>query len=190
MFTMQLRLFAVMVVMCVSCRTVADELSQEAVCAQVYCRALATITLRLDKDTAMDFDVGGIPVAFERDVNLFPGEAVELTVTIENGEIKSLNYDPDSFDSRKVISVRFSQNDEEPYGMMLVVKNPFERYLRYEAFLAVPNRDGFAYTSSCPVGPGMSTFESWPHPISHIVLTNIHLVDSTQDGDSIEITCK
>jgi hypothetical protein len=190
MLATEIRLITISVLTCTSYCAGAEEPNQEQVCAQVYCRVPTTITLRLDDDTAMDFEVEGIPVAFERDVNLFPGEAVELSVTIEDGEIKSLNYDPEADDATGAISVRFSQNDDEPYGMMLVVKNSLERYLRYKAFIAMPNQDGFVYTSSCPVGPDMSAFESWPHPISHILLTNIHLVDVAQDGGSAELTCE
>jgi len=190
MLTTEFRLIAFFVLTSASHCAGAEEPNQEQVCAQVFCRAPTTFTLRLDEGTAMDFEVEGIPIAFERDVNLFPGETVKLSVTIEDGEIKSLNYDPETDDVTEAISVRFSQNDDEPYGMMLVVKNSLKRYLRYKAFVAVPDQDGFIYTSSCPVGPDMSAFESWPHPISHIILTNIHFVDVAQDGGSAELTCE
>ena len=168
----------------------ADELSVEQVCAQVYCRAPVTISLRLDESTAMDYEVEGTPVAFKRDVNLFPGESVELSVTMEDGEIQALTYDPNVSPGKETISIRFSQDDDDPYGMMLVVENSFDKYIRYKAYVALPGQEGFVYTSSCPVGPGMSAYESWPRPISHIILTNVHFVEVTRDGDTVELSCE
>ncbi len=190
MTTTILRLSAATLLAGSACLAIAEEPSVDQVCAQAYCRTPATVSVRLDKDTAMDYEIEGIPVAFMRDVNLFPGESIELSVTIENGEIQSLHYDPSIQPEGQTISIRFSQNESEPFGMMLVIENSFDKFLRYEAFIAVPNREGFGYTSSCPVGPGISAYESWQEPISHIVLTNIRFIEIAAKGDSFEITCE
>lgn len=167
-----------------------EELTQEIVCEQAYCREPVTVTLRLDEETVMDFQVEGIPIAFERDVNLFVGESANLSVETENGEIRSIAYEPDSSQDDGEIAVRFSQSDEEPFGMMLVVENSLDQFIRYKAFIAVPNHEGFSYTSSCPVGPGMSSYESWPYPISHIVMADVHFIEIDMDDGAVEISCE
>ena len=187
---MEFRLFVFLGLICASLWAVAEELGEEHVCTQAYCRDPATISLRLDKMTVMDFEVEGVPVAFGRNVNLFPGEDFAVSVTIEDGGIKTLHYDPNATSPKDAISLRFFQDEEEPFGMMLVVKNSFEKHLRYEAFIALPEQDGFIYTSSCPVGPGLSTYESWPYPISHIVLTNVHFIEPEEDDGDVAFSCE
>lgn len=34
-------------------------------------------------------------------------------------------------------------------------------------------------TSSCPVMPEKSVYESWPHPIFQLAITNFHWVDES-----------
>jgi len=58
-------------------------------------------------------------------------------------------------------------------GMMLfTIENRTEHWLTYEAGIRVPKRDGLYKTSVMPLGPRLSNFESWPHPIDHLALKN------------------
>ena len=58
-------------------------------------------------------------------------------------------------------------------GMMLfTIQNRTKYWLTYEAGIKTPKRDGLYKTSVMPVGPGLSSFESWPYPIDQLALKN------------------
>lgn len=66
-------------------------------------------------------------------------------------------------------------------GMMLSVKNPFEKTIKYH--LNMIDYKGKAHnTSSCPVRAGLSVFESWPHPIPEILVSNTHVASKGEEG--------
>ena len=63
-------------------------------------------------------------------------------------------------------------------GMMLfTIENRTEHWLTYEAGIRVPKRDGLYKTSVMPVGPRLSNFESWPHPIDQLALKNFSFTE-------------
>jgi len=66
-------------------------------------------------------------------------------------------------------------------GMMLSVKNPLDKTIKYH--LNMIDFNGKAHnTSSCPVRAGLSVFETWPHAIPEIIVTNIHLALKGEKG--------
>jgi hypothetical protein len=66
----------------------------------------------------------------------------------------------------------------EVKGMTLLkIENRTEHWLTYEAGIRVPKRDGFSNTSVLPLGPRLSNFESWPHPIDQLALKNFSFTE-------------
>ncbi|HKP26261.1 MAG TPA: hypothetical protein VJV39_20505 [Dongiaceae bacterium] len=65
--------------------------------------------------------------------------------------------------------------------MMLTVANNLSKTVKYDATMKAPD-DRMVYTSSCPVDAGLSNFESWPHPVKFLELSNFRF----QDGGSCE----
>jgi hypothetical protein len=71
-----------------------------------------------------------------------------------------------------ILTFRLEQKDT---GMMLMAKNSFDATIKYRASMSVSG--DFYHTSSCPVRPGLSTFELWPHTIAQLRITDFVLLD-------------
>jgi hypothetical protein len=86
-------------------------------------------------------------------------------------------------DSRANFSLQFTQNGT---STTLRVKSDIGYQVKYDVIMFVPEKDGLkqSYTSSCPVIPYGSAYETWPYPIAMIVLAGFRVV---ANGDS---TCK
>ena len=164
----------------------------DKICAEVPCRPEQTVTLDIDAERYMEAPIGGTPYAYERSISLFPGDEFSVRARIEDGEIQSLSYEPDGSNGDDTIRVSFEQAKEfeDGIGMRLIVTNPFDRHLRYEAYIQTPEGEEYDYTSSCPVNPGISTVEQWPYPIIHLVMTDVRLLPIPKEGDDGTIVCE
>jgi len=79
----------------------------------------------------------------------------------------------------------YGQVDGQP-GMMLTIDHNFPKALKLDAtmFLIGKGRYDQRPTSTCPIQAGLSSFETWPHPIGPLTLQSFRLL---QPGD--KITC-
>ncbi|MCP4485845.1 MAG: hypothetical protein GY820_00740 [Gammaproteobacteria bacterium] len=89
-------------------------------------------------------------------------------------------------DPEKTIVMEFKQTvlGGENSAMILNVKNPFGRAVRYRLQLQRPGSDKFYSTSSCPVGAELSAYEMWPYPIFQMIITDIKFIDEGKDDFS------
>jgi hypothetical protein len=56
-----------------------------------------------------------------------------------------------------------------------------KRGLSMEALMSVPNKKEVLKTSILPVKAGKSGLETWPHPISQLVLGNLQVTKDSAD---------
>lgn len=69
-------------------------------------------------------------------------------------------------------------------GMMLSAKNPLNQAVKYH--LDMIDYNGKLHnTSSCPVIADGMAFESWPHPIPEIRVSNIHFTSKSEEGKCV-----
>jgi hypothetical protein len=54
--------------------------------------------------------------------------------------------------------------------MVLTISNPYRKPLKFNMGVMRLDQERLLKTSSCPIGPGMKAFESWPYPIFQVVL--------------------
>ena len=73
--------------------------------------------------------------------------------------------------------------------VLALISNPFDRYLRYEASIENAETQQVQYTSSCPVGPGLKSFETWPYPIIQLAMTKIRLLRQDTAEGTIGLAC-
>ena len=59
--------------------------------------------------------------------------------------------------------------------MMLHIHNNTKLTLDMDALMTMPDRKGVTKTTIIPIPAGLSSFESWPHPIIQLVLRNIRI---------------
>ncbi|MEP6669879.1 MAG: hypothetical protein ABJF10_12045 [Chthoniobacter sp.] len=134
-----------------------------------------TLKLHVDKEHFYEERFGRIPFVHNGDVYLFKGDEFGLALEIQDNSIRTIQYQPDV--KKADVTLKFTQ-ELQPDGtamMLLHIHNNTQQTLNVDALMTVPDRKGIAKTSILPIGPGLSGFESWPHPIVQLVLRNIRV---------------
>jgi hypothetical protein len=89
-----------------------------------------------------------------------------------DGTALSITEEPNLKKANLVLNFR-----QEKAMMLFTIENRTEHWLTYEAGIRVPKRDGLYKTSVMPLGPHLSNFESWPHPIDQLALKNFSFTE-------------
>lgn len=108
---------------------------------------------------------------------IFPGEHFAVEFSSGDGQLQLVQAKPISDATAALMELKFSATDS---GMILTVMNPLSQDIKYDAVMKAPD-DKLVYTSSCPVRAGLSTFESWPHAIKFLALSNFRLLKEGDD---------
>jgi hypothetical protein len=155
----------------------ADQSSLAADTNSTVFRQPFTLTLHVDKEHYYEEKFGKIPYVHDDNVYLFKGDAFGIDLDITNEVIRGVSYQADT--NKAAVSLRFTQEIREngEAMMLLVIKNHTKRKLFIDALMTVPQRTKAQKTSILPVEPGLTGYESWPHPIVQLVLRNIRLTD-------------
>jgi hypothetical protein len=142
-----------------------------------------TLKLRVDKQHYFEEEFPKIPYVDHDDVYLFKGDSFGVDLHIANGEIRGISYQANT--NKAAISFRFTQEVEENGDamMLLVIKNQTGRKLFMDALMTVPGKDAARSTSILPIKPGLVNYESWPHPIIELVLSNIRFQEQPATRD-------
>lgn len=155
----------------------ADQSSLAADTNSTVFRQPFTLTLHVDKEHYYEEKFGKIPYVHDDNVYLFKGDAFGIDLDITNEVIRGVSYQADT--NKAAVSLRFTQEIREngEAMMLLVIKNHTKRKLFIDALMTFPQRTKAQKTSILPVEPGLTGYESWPHPIVQLVLRNIRLTD-------------
>jgi len=142
-----------------------------SVASKLVFRDPFVLKLRVDNQHYYEQHIDKVPYVSGDDVYLFAGDSFGINVTIHDNMIMGIVYqsDPDKAD------VAFSFMQEQSSGgpmMILVTRNRLEHKLHCDALMTVPDKEGIFDTNILPVGPGLSSYETWPHPIVQLVLRN------------------
>jgi hypothetical protein len=158
------------------------------VCEQMPCRKNVKISLKTQKGMFNFRAALFPPVVQETFITLIPGENLFVEATVQEDHLINLAVVKQVANPGRTISFEFHQTDELGDGthMVLMVKNPFEKHLRYRLGMMLPDGDTVYATTSCPVGPKIMIMEHWPHPIFQLIFTEMRLVDETND----DLACK
>jgi hypothetical protein len=138
-----------------------------------------TLKLKVDKDHFYEerFD-RRIPYVSENEVYLFLGDKFGVNLTVRNDRVVDVRYQPDA--KKADVWFSFEQPPELPggLGMTLVIENNMKRGVSMEGQMSVPNKKEVfktIKTSIQSVAAGKKGLETWPHPISQLVLGNLQL---------------
>jgi len=141
-----------------------------------------TQKLKIDKDHFSEERYERrIPYVSENEVYLFLGDKFGVNISVRDGGIVSVRYQPDV--AKADVWFRFEQPPELPggVGMTLAIENKMKHGLSMEAKMSVPNKKEEIKTSILPVKAGKSGLETWPHAISQLVLGNLQLTKDSAD---------
>lgn len=92
------------------------------------------------------------------------GQTVYVEAELVDDKVHLLRAVDSNRAPEKTIVAKLEQSEN---GMMLHTSNPFDKTIKFDMGIA-PIEDpkqGVYKTSSCPLGPKMSTFEMWQEPI-------------------------
>lgn len=112
------------------------------------------------------------PTVNSMQITILAGEQANIEIDVQDNVIVGIKKVTNITDPKKTMTFNFMK-DNDRKSMMLSVKNPLTSTVKYHIDM-VDYRGGLHQTSSCPVMAGLSVFESWPHPIPEIRVTNFH----------------
>lgn len=153
-----------------------NEQSTEQVSLEEFCQ-----TNECRKDVHVKFRTHGEPVdqkmpvywprVFNDIISVLPGESFYVEAEVYDGKLANLKEVPEIVNPEKTISIKFSQTEKKTM-MMLSLSNPFDDVI-LKFNMEMIDFDGNPHqTSSCPVVPGGSIYESWPHAIPELIIKN------------------
>jgi hypothetical protein len=108
----------------------------------------------------------------EKILQIYPGEKLLIEVELKNGNIEKMKVVKENINPENTIEIDFFQNKTEKMneGMMLKVKNPFDKTLSYKAMMFIVGHDKWIKTSIMPVRPKLLGYETWNETIITLVL--------------------
>jgi len=168
---------AVLIVLMPSMAFGDGELAAEELCSITTCREPGVAQVWLAENRYVEIQLEGSAIAYDANISLFPGDKYSIEADFSEGQISNLR--PALAESTKsTISVSFEQEIEESGQIQtyLLVHNPFDYPLRYEAYMETEGGEEYQYTSSCPVQPGLMTYEQWQYPVVHLMMTEVRLL--------------
>jgi hypothetical protein len=150
----------------------ADDAPQKPAKEPIF-RKPFTLNLHIDKEHFYEQKFGKVPFVHEGDVYLFKGDEFGLALDIQDNAVRTVKYQ--SAVKKADVTLKFTQEVEADGTamMMLHIHNNTKHTLNMDALMTLPNQKEIAKTTILPVQPGLSGFESWPHPIVQLVLRNI-----------------
>lgn len=107
-------------------------------------------------------------------LQLFCNEKIWVECDIKDNAIQNMKVVEQNNHPTRTIEIELMQeaDDRTRVQTILVVKNPFDQKLRYEAMMFTPIHQDWAETSILPVEPKLLGYEMWPHAIITLVLDN------------------
>jgi len=183
-----------------------SQIEAEAKAAKELAEACARSTCRTEsRELRLKATVGGewgvktqlYPYADNGQIVLYPGETIEVEFAADGKAMDKPRFlrvvEPGAGQSAAntksadaaTMRFEFKQTDNKP-DMTLIINSALGFLIKYDAYMFVPTKDGMRsiYTSSCPIIRRGSAYETWPHEIAMIVLSNFRVV-SDRDG----VTC-
>lgn len=140
-------------------------------------RGAFTLKLRTDRKHYYEQHFESVPYVSENVVYLFVDDHFGVNVSTAADEISALTYQPDPV--KADVEFKFWQQNlgGDRLVMMLEVHNNLKRKLFLEAEMTVPGGKGTHKTSILPLAPGLSNYESWPHPIVQLAVGHLRFAE-------------
>ena len=148
---------------------------------QATMRQPFTLRLKIDKQNYSDIHYDRQPYVRENEVYLFSGDKFGVNLVVKESGAVEVHYQPDVTKADVVFGFEQPKELQDGLGMALTIDNKMKRTVSMEGLMSVPGKKDVFKTSILPVKAGKSGLESWPHPISQLVLGNLKLVEVTAE---------
>lgn len=159
----------------------ADDARTEAPvsCEAVLCRPAGIVNMQLENGEPYAIEIDApTPYVHDDVVTLLPGDTLFIEGDMEGNRLVNLHAVRHAVrevrDPSQTLMLSFRQAGS---GMtMLTIENGLPRAVKFHAKMRIPGHEGWRETSTCSVGPnGFQSFESWPHPISGLMIADFRL---------------
>ncbi len=155
----------------------------EDMCKLVTCQYNVRIQLKKEDGSKYDQTFEAMPVIQENGVMVYGGHTLYFEADIEGDLLVDFKWVQSIVNPNKTVSATLQQMDDG--GMMLALKNPFDKPLKFSMGIMPLDREELYSTSSCPVMAKGGSYEMWPYPIFQVWLASPRLL-SENDSMSCE----
>jgi len=148
----------------------------EAVCSKAHCREARTVSVRLEDGSTFERAIPRLPIVLPNGwITLFPGEEVHIELTIARDAIKSARAVAKPVRRNATVTFKLSQQPGRA-ETLLAVTHALPQSLKYSMGMMLPSGGQLFATPSCPVAPGVTTHETWPHPVFQLVIRDLRFL--------------
>lgn len=134
-----------------------------------------TLRLKVDKEHYSDVHFEKQPYVSQNEVYLFSGDKFGVNLVVTAGRVTEVRYQPDATKADVWFGFEQPKELQDGLSMALTIDNKMKREVSMEGLMSIPGKKDVFKTSILPVKAGKSGLESWPHPISQLVLGNLRL---------------
>jgi len=112
---------------------------------------------------------------------MLPGETINLLGRVEGDQITDLRVSELAAQPKNGIHFQFWQDTSMSNGsdMLLRVVSTFDRPVKFDLGMMTFESDEILPTSSCPVYPGRTVLEHWPHAIFQLFVNNFRFIEES-----------
>ena len=127
-----------------------------------------------------------MPVRSEVSFRVGLDQIILVKADVEGDRILSISgVRAEDFDS-ETISFQLSDWSKDGKTLFtLTARNQLSRPIKVDLRMPIPGQSAPIYTSSCPMRPDIWLFESWPHPVDVLEISNVRFAE----GDDLT-TCQ
>ena len=118
------------------------------------------------------------PIAYKNRISLIPGDKVLIEVEENDAGLGNFKLIEEVINPDKTIELYFTQIDNK-IDMMLVVKNPFPKDIKYH-LNTMDFMGKIEKADSCPVKSNSLTRQQWEHVVLELILTDMHFLQPNE----------
>ena len=115
------------------------------------------------------------PIAYKNRISLIPSDKVFIEAEETDTGLGNFKLVEEVVNPEKTIEFSFTQIDNK-IGMVLVVKNPFPKNIKYH-LKTMDLKGNIDKVSSCPVKANSSGSQQWDHVVLDLILTDMHFLE-------------
>jgi hypothetical protein len=115
------------------------------------------------------------PIAYKNRISLIPGDVVFIEAEETDTGLGNFKLVEEVVNPEKTIEFSFTQIDNK-IDMMLVVKNPFLKSIKYH-LKTMDYMGNIDKVRSCPVKANSSVSEQWDYVVLDLILTEMHFLE-------------
>lgn len=152
---------------------------REALCKTVACREATTIKLKVDEQRYAEFSFPRGPFVSEGFISILNGERFGVEFDEKDGRLTAPRYVKEIAHADRTISFELSSLEN---GTALKIANPFSKAVVYDCLIQHYKQPGFSRTNVLTVGARLTSYETWPYPVTQVLISNAHYRSQSTGG--------